>query len=425
MAPGRLAAAAFFGALAIIVGSIAPGSAAEPPASGDLFDVSRGTVVTSNSDVSFSVIEAMFGFVGGGPEPTVTFFSDGVDGTVHFVEWSTTAPVTLAGINLHAIGDLPTSPERRTLKHFLLQAKVGDAFQTVYESDIAVPYTFLDGQTGLVISAPVTPIAAQEFRAEFTQNLSGQFYGPRVVELDAFPDALCGDANYSGTITASDALVGLAAGVGSAACPRCICDVNSNGLITASDALATLQASVAVPINLVCEACFLTGATTTTLPATTTTTLSSTTTTSTTVSTTTTTLVVVTDICEIDSATCTTTPCSCGPASGVDYHLGATGRMSGPEGSEFRVNINAKQGGQLDCGGWTRIFAADAIGCDDIGCCRRDLGQPELATWNAFEAIDTPCFCPSVSGLLHNYLLLCLPEGGAPKEVEQTTDPCP
>jgi hypothetical protein len=367
----------------------------------------------------------VFGAIGVGVEPAVTFFNDAPAGTIHFVEWSTPAPVTLAGFNLHAIGDVPNNPERRAFDHFRLQAKIGDSFQTIYDSDVTVPYVFLDGQSALMISTSVAATTAQEFRAEFTQHLEGQFYGPRVVELDGFPEAECGDANYSGGITASDALISLQAGVGAVGCPSCICDVNGNGSTTATDALIMLQAAVGAPVSLACEPCFLPASTTTTLPASTTTTTTLASATSTTTATTTTTVIVVSDLCEIDTATCTTTDCTCGDTAGLDYHLGATGRMSGPEGSELHVNISVVQGGTLDCGGWTRIFGADRIGCDVIGCCRRDPGDPEIANWNAFEAIDLPCMCPSGGGFLHNYLLQCLPEGGGVKEVEKTTDPCP
>ena len=58
-------------------------------------------------------------------------------------------------------------------------------------------------------------------------------------------------------------------------------------------------------------------------------------------------------MCEIDTATCTADSCSCGTSSGFDYHLGATGRVSGPVLTQFRVNINKKQGGTIVCGGWT------------------------------------------------------------------------
>lgn len=423
MRVSRRSAAIIFGTCIAIGAAERPVRAAEPASTGDLFDVSRGATATSDSGVDLSIIESMFGATGIGPEPTAVFFDDAPAGTVHFVEWSTAAPVTLAGFNLHAIGDVPGSPEKRTFEHFRLQAKVGDAFETIYDADVTVPYVFLDGQSSLVVSSSVATTTAQEFRAELTQHLEGVFFGPRVVELDGFPDAICGDGNYSGAVTASDALFALQTGIGAAACPGCICDINANGSTTATDALAMLQASVGVPVPLACVPCFLLGSTTTTtLPGTTTTLIGPTTTTT---STTSTTVIVVTDLCEIDTATCVTSPCSCGENSGLDYHLGATGRVSGPEGSELHVNIGVLQGGVLDCGGWTRISGADRIGCDLIGCCRRDPGDPLIANWNAVEVIDFPCFCPSATGLLHNYLLQCLPEGGGVTEVEQTTDPCP
>jgi hypothetical protein len=425
MTPARATMAKYVGACVVVVGSAIAGIAAEPPASGDLFDIARGTTVTTHSAVESSIIESIFGATGTGPEPNATFFSDAVAGTIHSVEWRTASPVTLEGFNLHATGDVPSSPEKRTFDHFRLQARVAGMFQTVYDADVSVPYVFRDGQSSLVISVAVAPTTAQEFRAEFTQHLDGAAFGPRVVELDGFPGGSCGDANYSGSITASDALFLLQVGIGAASCPLCICDINANGSTTATDALASLQAAVGSPVSLDCEPCFVPGTTTTTVPGTTTTTLTVPTTTSTTGSTTTTTLVVISDLCTIDSATCETDACVCGENPGLDYHLGAEGRVSGPVNSQLRVNINVMQGGVIDCGGWTRIFATDAIGCDDIGCCRREAGDPDTANWVVFEAIDFPCFCPSGPPLLHNFLLQCLPAGGAVKEVEKTTDPCP
>jgi hypothetical protein len=425
MRASRLSAAVIF-ASCIAVGTVAgPVRAAEPPATGDLFDVARGATVTSDSGVNSSIIESLFGATGVGPEPTAVFFNDAPAGTVHFVEWSTSAPITLSGFNLHAAGDVPGSPEKRAFEHFRLQAKVGEAFQTIYDADVTVPYAFLDGQSSLVVSSSVATTTAQEFRAELTQHLEGQFYGPRVIELDGFPTASCGDANYSGAVTATDSLIGLQTGVGAAGCPGCICDINGNGSTTATDALAMLQVSVGVPVPLACAPCFLSGSTTTTTLSggTTTTTLIGPTTTTT--ATTSTTVIIIDDLCEIDTSTCTVSPCTCGENAGLDYHLGATGRVSGPEGSELHVNISVAQGGVIDCGGWTRIFGADRIGCDIIGCCRRDPGNPLVADWNVFEAFDLSCVCPSMAGLLHNFLLQCLPEGGGVTEVEQTTDPCP
>lgn len=130
---------------------------------------------------------------------------------------------------------------------------------------------------------------------------------------------------------------------------------------------------------------------------------------------------------EVVDAFCTTTGCSCGMLPGLDYHLQASGTASGPVGTELRVNVNANQGGQLDCGGWSPIDTSVNAACGPIKCCKRESGQPETANWAATEALDFPCFCPSSPiPLLHNYLGQAqLPPAGAPVESEKTTSPCP
>jgi hypothetical protein len=126
-------------------------------------------------------------------------------------------------------------------------------------------------------------------------------------------------------------------------------------------------------------------------------------------------------------AFCTADACFCGPVPGSDYHLQATGTVSGPVGTELRVNVNKPQGGLLNCGDWSEIDESVNPSCDTISCCRRETGQPETANWAATEAIDTPCICPvAPSGFLHNYLGQAqLPPAGAPVESEKTTSPCP
>jgi len=54
----------------------------------------------------------------------------------------------------------------------------------------------------------------------------------------------CGDFNGDGSLSASDALAALKAGVGLIACPLWVCDVNGSGSVTAADALLVLQAAV-------------------------------------------------------------------------------------------------------------------------------------------------------------------------------------
>jgi|RhiMethySRZTD1v2_1073278.scaffolds.fasta_scaffold486098_2 hypothetical protein len=129
----------------------------------------------------------------------------------------------------------------------------------------------------------------------------------------------------------------------------------------------------------------------------------------------------------ITSAFCTADACSCpGSLPGLDYHLKAAGTVSGPTGTQIRINVNAGQGGQIDCGEWTPIDASVNPSCDVIKCCQRNSGQPETANWQALEAIDFPCFCPSSPiPLLHNYLAQAQFSSEPAVEDEETTTPCP
>jgi hypothetical protein len=56
-------------------------------------------------------------------------------------------------------------------------------------------------------------------------------------------------------VNASDGLFVLRASVGSECCDLCICDANGSGAVTATDALITLNAAVGQPVTLQCPAC--------------------------------------------------------------------------------------------------------------------------------------------------------------------------
>jgi hypothetical protein len=73
----------------------------------------------------------------------------------------------------------------------------------------------------------------------------------------AYADALdCGQPASAGEEpSASDALITLRVGVGSASCELCVCDVNEDEDITASDALLILRAAVGQPVLLACPDC--------------------------------------------------------------------------------------------------------------------------------------------------------------------------
>ena len=65
----------------------------------------------------------------------------------------------------------------------------------------------------------------------------------------------CGDADVDGSVTATDALFALQAGVGAAECVECRCDVNAAGGVSATDALLILRAAVGEPVTLTCPPC--------------------------------------------------------------------------------------------------------------------------------------------------------------------------
>jgi hypothetical protein len=62
----------------------------------------------------------------------------------------------------------------------------------------------------------------------------------------------CGDADQSGTIVATDALIALRTAVGTASCFETACDTSGDGRTTATDALAILNAAVAPGTILRC-----------------------------------------------------------------------------------------------------------------------------------------------------------------------------
>jgi len=221
----------------------------------DLFDADRGTIVTETSAIGGSLPVALISTTSGGiAEPGTLFFADGSDGTIHYATWQTAEPVTLGGFNVWANGDAPNSPELRTFDHFKLEAKIGQDFETIYDEAVDVPYS-ADGDDFLAVSASIEPVTASSFRAEFTQHGGGSGSGPRIQEIDGFPPKFCGDANYSGSLNTSDALLALRTAVGSGNCVRCICNVNNMQGINTTDALLILRAAVGQPVDFNCFTC--------------------------------------------------------------------------------------------------------------------------------------------------------------------------
>jgi hypothetical protein len=224
----------------------------EPDTHADRFDIARGAVVTSSSPVSASLAESMFGALSGGPEPHVTFFADSAPGTIDFVEWTMPSPITLEGFNLRASSDVPTMPDQRAFDHFVLKAKVEGEYVTVYETDMTVPYPLVQSDSLAISSATTQTVVASSFRVEFRHYLQGNQFGPRIYELDGYGSEMCADANYSDTVTTSDALIALRQSVGTGLCPVCICDLDDTKAVVATDALILLRFSVGIGSTPVC-----------------------------------------------------------------------------------------------------------------------------------------------------------------------------
>jgi hypothetical protein len=162
----------------------------------DLWDISRGTVVTSSSPMYYggtSGASNMFGGTGSSPEAERALFTDAYSaGYVHWVEWQTVAPVTIGSFNLVAAHDgSPRDANYRGFSRLSLYYWSGSIWNKLttdyypsnpYGGGPDYPVTnFLE------LYRLVDPVTAQNFRAEFVQygNAAGA-KGPRIVELDAF-----------------------------------------------------------------------------------------------------------------------------------------------------------------------------------------------------------------------------------------------
>jgi hypothetical protein len=160
-------------------------ASADVPVYDDLWDVSQGTTVTGNSPVLNSGANLIGGAAG--IEAGNVLFSDSYPaGTVHWVEWQTTAPVTVRRFNLVANHETIT---RRSMNNFALYAWSGGDWLTLYDQAVPLPYgggpNYANTAT-LELNAPVdNVVSADMFRAEFTQaSTEPAAKGPRIVELD-------------------------------------------------------------------------------------------------------------------------------------------------------------------------------------------------------------------------------------------------
>ncbi len=168
----------------------------------DLWDQSKGTVVTSASEVDlyfdgrpYNPLNIFGTDLPGLPlEPGSVVFADGKPhGFAHFVEWRTAAPVTIKSFRLYAAGDGPQYANQREFGEFLLFAKTpgsGTFDKLLYSYSATHPYTFLKFSDVLLTEANITAVTAQEFRAEFRATSKPALNGPRILELDGFGEEL-------------------------------------------------------------------------------------------------------------------------------------------------------------------------------------------------------------------------------------------
>lgn len=177
-------------------------SVAVPISSTDLWDVSQGTLVDSTSgalnyrptyasDVR-NMLGGTFGTIEAGNLLFKDFMSPGYQGGsvpagfTHYVEWHTSASVTLRSFALHASNEGMT---RRSFSEFSLYSGDGSGtWSSFYDSDTVNYNAYQE------FSADITPVTAQYFRAEFVQASwsSNIAVGPRILELDGFDTFLDG-----------------------------------------------------------------------------------------------------------------------------------------------------------------------------------------------------------------------------------------
>lgn len=185
--------------LAMMVMAIPGISTAGPISSTDLWDISQGSVVGSNSGALhyssgyYSDIRDMFGGAFGTVEGGNTLLKDFMSpgylggsvpaGYTHYVEWHTPSAVTLRSFSLHAHNE---GMDRRAFNHFTLYSGsgAGGPWTTIYDTGSGFTY----GPGWLELTTNVSPVVAQYFRAEFVQApwSSSTAVGPRIPELDGF-----------------------------------------------------------------------------------------------------------------------------------------------------------------------------------------------------------------------------------------------
>ncbi len=151
----------------------------------DAWDVRQGVVVTADSGtIGGSSSRDIFGATQSSVESGATLFRDDqAQGFIHFVEWRTTAPVSVDGFSLRANDDFNPEGDRGFSEFRLLAKNAGTGqFELIYTFTPARnPYG-----DHITVTDAFAAVVAQDFRAEFVQAApAGRPGGPRIQELDA------------------------------------------------------------------------------------------------------------------------------------------------------------------------------------------------------------------------------------------------
>lgn len=160
----------------------------------DLWDISKGSIVTSNSPMGYGAVTNMFGDNQVDSSYPVevgnTLFQDRYSaGSVHWVEWSSASMIRLTGYNLTLSDDFQTGNRGISLFRLYGRLTASGPWQLLDSfSPTAHPYspygeTFPTAFVGYEHIGSFDEFSGQFFRAEFTQY--SDVYGVRVTELDA------------------------------------------------------------------------------------------------------------------------------------------------------------------------------------------------------------------------------------------------
>lgn len=172
--------------------ALASSAYAQWPNSTDHWDLSQGAVITGSSPINPAggPLGALLGEGGQdlGDFATWTYFADGAaPNFVHYVEWETPTDVTVALVRVFAFGDnwnnLGREFEQVTLK---VKSPGSATYDTTVLTAAPPLFSFVDGDTGLVIDETIAPVTARSFRAEFVTASS---LGPHIIEIDGLETA--------------------------------------------------------------------------------------------------------------------------------------------------------------------------------------------------------------------------------------------